>query len=112
MPAVRSAALEGLAQLDSPRAVELGIAALDDDVWQVRASAVLALKEVRRDIGQEARRLHDLGPAVLAAAERVHHRPVAANFEIGRADVTAVGLDIVEIDVELDVVALLDVDDQ
>jgi HEAT repeat protein len=47
-PAVRSATLEGLARLDSPIAVEAGIEALDDDVWQVRASAVAALSTVRR----------------------------------------------------------------
>jgi len=47
-PAVRCAALDALAFLKSPLAVEPARAALSDDVWQVRASAVAALGVVRR----------------------------------------------------------------
>jgi HEAT repeat protein len=46
-PAVRCAALDGLAALKSQSVLEPARAALGDAVWQVRASAVGALKRVR-----------------------------------------------------------------
>ncbi|HJP00458.1 MAG TPA: HEAT repeat domain-containing protein [Planctomycetota bacterium] len=46
-PAVRCAAFEGLAALASERVLPLAREALDDPVWQVRASAVAALGAVR-----------------------------------------------------------------
>lgn len=47
-PAVRCAALDGLTLLKSDLVVEPALAALQDPVWQVRASAVHALGIVRR----------------------------------------------------------------
>lgn len=47
-PAVQCAAFDALALLKSPLVVEPAQAALTDDVWQVRASAVAALGVVRR----------------------------------------------------------------
>jgi hypothetical protein len=46
-PAVRCAAMESLAQLKSQLVLQPAIAALNDDTWQVRASAIVALKKVR-----------------------------------------------------------------
>lgn len=59
--AVRCAALEGLASLDSPLVVEPALRNLDHDVWQVRASAVAALGRVRdvRSIGPLIARMEE-----------------------------------------------------
>lgn len=46
-PAVRAGALDGLARRRSTAVVELALLALVDPVWQVRASAVAALAQVR-----------------------------------------------------------------
>jgi hypothetical protein len=46
-PAVRCAALEGLAALKDQTVLPHAIRSLGDDVWQVRSSAILALKRVR-----------------------------------------------------------------
>lgn len=72
--AVRCAALEGLAVLRSELVVEPAIASLEHEVWQVRASATLALGRVRsRDaIGpliarmqvEEGRLVADIGEAL------------------------------------------------
>jgi HEAT repeat protein len=72
--AVRCAAHDALALLKSPRAVPNGIAGLSDESWQVRSSAILALKTVRhRDsIGpliermavEDGRLLADIGAAL------------------------------------------------
>jgi len=73
-PAVRCAAFDGLALLGSHRVLEPARAALSDDSWQVRASAVGALARVRdRDsIGplidrmevEEGRLVQDIGKAL------------------------------------------------
>jgi HEAT repeat protein len=47
-PAVRCAALDGLASMRSALVVEPALALLDDETWQVRASAIAALGVVRR----------------------------------------------------------------
>ena len=72
--AVRCAAMEGLAALKSPLCIDPAIAALADGVWQVRVSAVLALRNVRhkRSIGplidrmevEEGRLIEDIGDAL------------------------------------------------
>lgn len=73
-PAVRCAALEGLAGLKSALVLEPARAALADEVWQVRASAILALKRVRhrdsiepllaRLAVEEGRLVADIGDAL------------------------------------------------
>lgn len=45
--AVRCAALEGLAALDAPEVLDYAKVSLNDEVWQVRASAIVALTKVR-----------------------------------------------------------------
>ncbi len=72
--AVRCAAIEGLADMNSELAVLPSIAALEDPVWQVRVSAIDALKRVRRQesIGplvarmqiEEGRLITDIGVAL------------------------------------------------
>jgi HEAT repeat protein len=47
-PGVACAAFEGLAALRSPLVVPPAIRHLNDEVWQVRASAIAALRQVRR----------------------------------------------------------------
>lgn len=78
--AVRSAVLEGLAALRSPLAVDLGIAALADPVWQVRASAIQGLGKVRdkrsipalieRMEREEGRLVVDIGAALAELTAR------------------------------------------
>jgi len=86
--AVRCAALEGLAALGSARVLEPARRALDDDAWQVRASAASALGSVRhRDsIGpllarmrvEEGRLAQDLANAL----ERLTGRDFGTRLEL------------------------------
>ncbi len=79
-PAVRCAALEALAELNSPRALAPALAALSDPVWQVRASAARALGLLRRKESiepliqrmalEEGRLVADIGAALAAITGR------------------------------------------
>jgi len=71
--AVRCAALEGLARLDSPLVLEPALRDLEHDTWQVRASAVAALAAVRDG--------RSIGP-LIAAMEREEGR---LDVDIGAA---------------------------
>ena len=72
--AVRCAAMEGLANMKSDLVIAPSIAALEDPIWQVRVSAIDALKRVRRQesIGpliarmqvEEGRLIVDIGEAL------------------------------------------------
>jgi len=73
-PAVRCAVFDGLAKLRAPEVVAPAIASLGDDSWQVRASAIHALRDVRHkdSIGpliermgtEEGRLIADIGEAL------------------------------------------------
>ena len=73
-PAVRSATLEALARLRSPLVHDAARAALQDESWQVRSSAIAALGHVRKteSVGwlvdhmqqEEGRLLEDIGAAL------------------------------------------------
>lgn len=72
--AVRCSAIEGLAEMNSEFVVKPAIAMLEDPIWQVRVSAIDALKRVRRkeSIGplvarmqiEEGRLIIDIGAAL------------------------------------------------
>ena len=86
-PAVRSAAIEALANLRSPEVIAVAHAALDDELWQVRASAIKALGVVRRKESipvliarfdhEEGRLIADIG----AALDRITGRGLGARVE-------------------------------
>ena len=69
-PAVRCAAIEALATFKEPQVVDLAIGSLEDSVWQVRASAAVALGQVRakRSVDPLIQMLHDEGLTDLSRA--------------------------------------------